>query len=390
MASSGTQAQAATISEISQLRTRIEAALDQPDRHYTCYFTFAIRFEKDDTNAEQDTANFQSILNLLGLPAAIEMVIPASDKTPPIWALHAWWAELIIAKLHQKTGPALIIGHYAGHGGLNSRGQWCFSASPQYPACFLYENSFDCYFEESNVPPETDVWIILDACYSEVATRRDEGEGHPQTRIAELIAAVGPEQKASENWSYSARNQNKTFTSRLAEEVAREVDKNARGINLADIISNLRQQQRNSNPDTMPIYQLKAGNFGIRIPNLNNNIPSPPDQRPSSHALASSSSVSESIPSPFQTLHPSTAFPADHSAIFQIHLQAVDPTGPEAQKLLEWLLSLKGAELGIELKGVYKTNNSTTMLLLFLGLCGLVWMVVLASSWCVRQRVGIC
>ena len=360
MASFAPQAQAAAGSEVSQLRTRIEAALDQRSRHYACYFTFAIRYEKDDTSAEKDMANFQTILKMLGLPVAMELVIPADDVTP-LWTLINWWAKLIATR-KLNAGRALIIGHYAGHGGLNSHGQLFFQASPQYPAHFLYEKSFDIFFEESNIPPETDVCIILDACYSGVATRGDGG----RTWTAELIAAVGPEQKALENWSYSARVQNQSFTSRLVDEVAREVGKGATGIVLADIVSTLRQH---SNPDRMPIYQLKAGKFANRIPSLKN-VQFPPHQRTSSQhqrrqatlSAPASSSVSGSITSPFHgSLQPSATTSSDLSAVFQVHLQTVDPTGPEAQMLLDWLLSL-GAELGIEVMGVYKTTKSTTLL----------------------------
>lgn len=103
------------MSEVSQLRTRIEAALDQRGRYYACYFTFAIRYEKDDTNAEKDMANFQTILKMLGLPVAMELVIPADDVTPR-WALMAWWAKPIATR-NLNTGRALIIGHFVGHGG---------------------------------------------------------------------------------------------------------------------------------------------------------------------------------------------------------------------------------------------------------------------------------
>jgi hypothetical protein len=359
MASSASQAKAAAILEVSQLRTRIEAALDQRGRHYACYFTFAIRFEKDDTGAEKDTSNFQTILKMLGLPVAMEMVIPSGDVTPG-WSVNTWLAKLIESR-KLKTGRALVIGHYAGHGGIDSRGQLYFHASPQYPSSMLYVKTIDNFFDESDVPPDTDVCMILDACYSGVATRGVEGRNW----TAELVAAVGPQQKALGNWSYLARTQNKTFTSRVADEVAREVGKGATGISLADIVSTLRQH---SSSDRKPIYQLKAGMFGIRIPNLKN-VSFPPHQRTFSQhqrrqaalsAPAASSSVLPSITSPSHGSLQPFATPSGLSAVFQVHLNAVDPTGPEAQKLLDWLLSL-GEELGIKLMGVYKTK-STTML----------------------------
>ena len=359
MASSASQAKAPAFSEISQLRNRIEAALDQRGRHYACYFTFAIRFEKDDTGAEKDTANFQTILKMLGLPVAMEMVIPSSDVTPG-WSVTTWLAKLIESR-KLKTGRALIIGHYAGYGVIDSHDQLCFQASPQYPSRMLYVKTIDNLFDESEVPPDTDVCIILDACYNGVAMRGAGGRNW----TAELVASVGSQQKALGNWSYLARTRNKTFTSRVADEVAREVGKGAVDISLADIVSTLRQH---SSSDRMPVYQLKAGTLGIRIPNLKN-IPVPSHQRTLSQhqreqaALSTPafSSVLLSITSPSHgSLQPSATTPG-LSAVFQVHLKAVDPTGPEAQKFLDWLFSL-GAELGIELIGVYKTNSTTTML----------------------------
>ena len=359
MASSAFQAKAAAISEASQLRNQIEAALNQRDHHYAYFSTFAIRFEKDDTGAEQDTANFQTMLKMLGLPVAMEMVIPSSDVTPG-WSVINWLMKLLESR-KLKTGRALIIGHYAGQGGIDNHDQLYFHASPQYPSRIAYVRTIDNLFDETYVPPDTDVCIILDTCYSGVATREAAGRNW----TAELVASVGPRQKVLENWSHSARTQNKTFTSRVADEVAREVNKGAAVISLADIVSTLRQQ---SSSGGMPIYQLKAGTFGIRIPNLKN-IPFPPHQRTLSQhqrrqaalsAPASSSSVLSSITNPSQgSLQPSATTPGP-SAVFQVHLKAVDPTGPEAQNLLDWLFSL-GAELGIELMGVYKTK-STTML----------------------------
>lgn len=75
MASSASQAQADAISKVSHLRTRIEAALDQRGRHYACYFTFAIRYEKDDTNAEKNMANFQTIFKMLSLSIAMKTIV---------------------------------------------------------------------------------------------------------------------------------------------------------------------------------------------------------------------------------------------------------------------------------------------------------------------------
>ena len=65
----------------------------------------------------------------------------------------------------------------------------------------------------------TDVIMILDCCYSGTATR---GMKQYDRSIA-TNAAVGMNQKAPENAYNQIRMQNRTFTSRLADEIARIV-----------------------------------------------------------------------------------------------------------------------------------------------------------------------
>ena len=199
------QSKATAISEVSQLRTRIETALDQRGRHYVFHFTFPIRFEKDDTSAEKDTANIQMILKMLGLPMAMEMVIPSDDVTSG-WSVSACLIKLI-RKSKLKTDRALIIGHYSGHEDIDSLDQLEFHASFQYHSRMIYLDTIGRFFQQSNILSDTDTCIILDACYNAIATRAAEGRNW----TAELVAAVRPVQKALGNWFYLARIQNKTF-----------------------------------------------------------------------------------------------------------------------------------------------------------------------------------
>ena len=256
----------AAISEVTQLRNQILAALDQRGRHYSHFITFTVRFHMDDTHADRDSSNFQTILRLLGLPVARELVILADDKTPG-WTYITWMAT-VLKRPQGQTGRTLILGHYAGHGFVDVNDQLNLHASPQHPAGMTFPNTLGSLFQPGQTPVETDICMILDCCYSGLATRgTDTGDWS-----GELVASVGPDQKALGNWSYLTRLQNKTFTSRIADEVAREVGRGATSINLAAIIATLRQH---SNPEIIPIYHLKSGNHGIRIPHLKN-IPYPP------------------------------------------------------------------------------------------------------------------
>jgi hypothetical protein len=61
--------------DVQAIREVLEEAIAQRGRYYTNYFSFSIRFETDNTSASRDTAHFQDIMKLLGLPKARELVI---------------------------------------------------------------------------------------------------------------------------------------------------------------------------------------------------------------------------------------------------------------------------------------------------------------------------
>ena len=44
--------------QLQAVRETLERSIAQTGRHYSDYFTFAIRFEADDTSAFRDTAHF--------------------------------------------------------------------------------------------------------------------------------------------------------------------------------------------------------------------------------------------------------------------------------------------------------------------------------------------
>ena len=286
-----------------------------------------------------------------------------------------------------KSGRALIIGHYAGHGGLDANDALYFVAGSANQARFKYDTTIGALMEASAVPPETDVCLILDSCYSGAATRTTQSSNF----TAELVAAVGPQQKVLDNWFALARLQNKTFTSRLTDEIAREVGRGMSTINLNDFIATLRQ---NSSADRMPIYQLKAGISEIRIPNLKNapisrplRMPTQQQRRQASFSAPSSSSALPSSTISSGMLQPSTSTPG-LSAVFQVHLNNGDPTGPEAQELVEWLHSLD-ITLDIELLGVFRNQVNDDTFSSPLALMGPFGRPFLVSRWCVNQLIEI-
>ena len=77
----------------TEFEQALQAAVDQRTRRYAQNFALALQFELDNTKADRDTANFQSILRAFGLTPAEEYVIKASDL------IHGWALRERLIKL---------------------------------------------------------------------------------------------------------------------------------------------------------------------------------------------------------------------------------------------------------------------------------------------------
>lgn len=344
---------ASSATEVRILQETIETALAQKGRHYSSYLTFAWRFEAD-SSADKDTAHFQTILELLGLPRAVELVIKKDDTTPGLKI-----TGLLVELLNQRlTMPdrCLLIGHYAGYGSLIDDVFYFTSPLDQR---FSYEGHLQPLMDRSQVFPNTDCILILDSCFSGTATRCNSSSDSS----GELVSSVGYAEKTQANWSYRARFQDKTFTSRLAEEVAREVDRRATDISLTNLIANLR---KTSSVDSLPEYQLQAGNVGIRIPNLR--CIEPPAHCKATQQQGRQASLSSPASPASAGLSPaiphSRSSTADLSVIFQVHVNNVAPEGIKIEQMVAWVQSLN-RDFDLELMGVFKSRS--TVVVLFSG-----------------------
>lgn len=118
-------------------------------------------------------------------------------------------------------GRTVLFFHYACHGGLNANGTLFFFAENRNVRSFAFIKTIERNLVDPSSTMErnlerTDAVTILDNCYSGNAIR-----GSSSTeRTAELLAAVSMDQKAYGNLNDMARIQNRTFTARLAGEVA--------------------------------------------------------------------------------------------------------------------------------------------------------------------------
>lgn len=330
--------------ELAKLRSTLQNAVSQRGRYYAEVFSFSVYFEADDTSAFRDTEHFQNVLKMLELPAATELVILANDRNPA-GTFEKFIYELDI-KAQDTDNKYLILGHYAGHAGLSVDGtSLVFYDTLSKRQRMTLKRTFEPLYDvnEGNFE-NTDVVIILDSCYSAQATRSSKGLG----RGVEIVASVGVDQQALGNASRFARIQNKTFTSRLADEVARRVGRqDTTSISFSEIVEEL---GRVSLPQRVPEYNLKVGGVGIRLP-IPISAKLPPHLRILSQRHQRTSS--ENSIDVLDTKAPSSKF----FACFKVHLSSTDPDSPEMMKLVQWVYSLN-PNIGLELTGVFLSNST--------------------------------
>ena len=239
--------------ELNYIGQILSDAVSTRGRYYAHFHNVVVRFADDDTRADKDSLHFQDILKLLGLPRAKEVLL--GRQTMWDWASAM---KPLCDVLDKQDERKLIIFHYAGHAVLIG-GDLHLVASLGSKHTLDFEMSFGPLYRNSAEFTNADVIIILDCCFRGAATRaigQDE-------RSVEIIAAVGSSQEAFRNASNQIRLQQKTFTSSLADEVARVVGNPAKSsVAFAEIISFMRAV---SNPDRLPEYRLRRGTIGIRL-----------------------------------------------------------------------------------------------------------------------------
>ena len=337
-----------------ELRQTLEEAIAHRGRYYSDFTSFSIRFEADDTSAYRDTEHLQSILRLLGLPAALEIVIGANDKQT-VWTVNGHVKD-ISSVVRNNKGRTLVIGHYAGHGEENLDQGLVFAAKPGSKQTFRFDWVLEGPLTDSNAFPNSDVLLILDSCYSGIATRNTT----PTSQSVEIVAAVGDTQKALGNRSDIGGIQNRTFTSKLANLIAIQVGRPENSsVSFADLISELR---RVGQPDRLPEYRLRVGKVGIRVPILGRaSIPlhmrvhsssSSTQAQRRAESSSSSQNTNQSLSIPFPTAD------EEYTAVFKAHISDADANSGEVGKLIEWIHALYPG-VGLEIAGVYQTRSTT-------------------------------
>ena len=336
------------LATMTDLERNLHDAINNRGRSYDFITSFSVIFEADDTKADQDVKSFQSILKMLKISPAREIVVQKDEAFP------AWEFQAIVRDLQKATagiiGQSLIIGHYAGHGGIEDNNLF-LAADPSSLKRVFFERVWGDFWLSRSIFERTDVLLILDCCYSGAALR----DINEHDRSVEIVAAVGADQRALGNNSTLARLQNKTFTSRVADEIAKRLGRaDTTSLTLREIVEAMRST---SNKDRLPQYRLQLGTIAIRLPAR---APFSQIGVPQANARSRpSSSVSESFSEPSTTLRPLPQLRSriEYSAIFSVHIDSVDVEDGEHRSLVHWVSTLDPL-LGLELLGVYRSRST--------------------------------
>lgn len=323
----------------------LENAIDQRGRSYQELFAVSVRFEADETSADNDQQTFFNLVKCINIPLASnhpQSLVIGTDDVHPGWTV-AFFLERLLDVISTCEGRSLLLFHYAGHGGLNANGDVIFYAQNSGVRSFDYLRTIERTLVDPSILTEpklkrTDVVIILDSCYSGNAIRATPSA----ERTVELLAAVSADQRAFGNPSVSVRIRNRTFTARLAGEVAVRRGRNEKFLVLSDVIASLRSQ---SNAERLPLFETVAGSKAIRLPLKPRTGNEPEPSRPPCGALGSSESSGSHKPSN-QNLR----------VIFTVHINTT-PHDNDLQSLVEWVRSLDPF-LGLELTGVHLSRST--------------------------------
>jgi hypothetical protein len=336
--------------EILRLRQVLSNTIAQRGKFYKNFFAFTVRFEGDDTSADRDTKNFQDMLRLIGISSVKVIVLEKADKTPAFTL--SYLLRDLFKQISVLDGRTLLIGHYAGHGAIDAMDRLFFFDSPRILQKVSLKSFEELYDETTeDLLSQTDVLMIFDSCFSGLATRGLESGD----RSVEIISSVGSAQKAHGNSPDLARVQNRTFTSRLADEVARRVGRGATTISFAQVIDDLRCT---SQPERKPQYKLQVGSMGMRVP-VRGATQTPESQTgvPSLARLPRQQSGSSK-----SYVSASSSIASTATVIFKVHLKESRTDSVEVVQLIEWLYSLN-ENIDLELSGVYESNCCVILLL---------------------------
>ena len=324
--------------------------------------TFHIRFGLDDSGTKADWKAFTSLIDALGYPSPIEVVLEKDEKLPDL--VVGRLMEDIIRKCATCAGRSLVIGHYSGHG--MSMDERLFFSNATGSQMFSFGLSLARITDTRHDGlADTDVLLLLDSCYSGIATR----DGQESFRIVEICSAVDANELALGS---SPQRPTNTFTSRLVTEVMKCLGQGKMVVELASIIAPLRQD---GNRIRKARYRLLSGTHPLKIPSFKT--------RPTAATQLGSASRRRKIPSSSSSAALASDSPiTDLRAVFVVYLGDSSVDDDEVKHIVSWVDKLPASD-GMEIESVYR-SDSTTMLLsapwaLWSVLGGLRWFTLTAE-----------
>ncbi|OAL69645.1 hypothetical protein A7D00_6359 [Trichophyton violaceum] len=319
------------VASAAEIQGTLERCVHQRQRYYQRLSAFAIRFEEDNTGAEQDLPNFKSLVRALGIDSVEECVLLASDRTPG-WTIMSKIREHLLDGLQKCLDPQfgryLVIIHYSGHGAYGpQQGLW-FNANPQSKPSFTFNTlteAVSIHSQQSDV--SMDAVFIIDSCEAGSAGLTVRVDG-----TFELLAAV-PEQKTAFGTS-AGQNQKRTFTAKLANAAAIAQGK-ARSVDFAELLDSA----YSLSSAKFPVHKLLSGSVSIRVKfpcRAHANLPQPPAPLP----------LSMKVPT---------------KVLFSCHF--LEDPASEATKKLRFWIELLDPDIGLQVTGVFQTESTVLILL---------------------------
>ncbi|PYI23453.1 hypothetical protein BO99DRAFT_179860 [Aspergillus violaceofuscus CBS 115571] len=298
---------------LNQFRDTMTAAASQRGRDYTNVYAVTAHWEEDDTKAERDVAAFKRMLTDLNLAPAVEYIIRRCDSNPGKTFLEAVLEWLEEFKAKSETDHNLLIFHYAGHG-MMKHGSFCFVETKLAKRLINADNCLLNILKDSSIIADSDhfdVLLILDCCFSHVATR---APAVPR-RVLEVLAATSTQTPTAK---YPP---NHTFTAKIAEEIAHRKRAGHKHVEFADIFQTLKLRSGK----VKPTHELLVGVASVLLP-LNGQ----------------------------QTIDP-TLIPPNLTVLFSISVSE-DLKPEELRELSKWVRSLPRFA-GLTLDSVYPTSS---------------------------------
>ncbi|GLB02561.1 hypothetical protein AtubIFM57258_003916 [Aspergillus tubingensis] len=310
----------------TEFQTTLRAAAEQRSQQYQNIYSIAVRWERDDTNAELDTAHFQSMLKNLDTDPAEVLVLGSDDKHPGYTLERTWLNFTAKARLNNERD--LIIFHYAGHG-TTKNGSFKIAENMSEESKTV--NFERITFEDLKDPARfsdhcnTDILFILDCCYAHYTTRA------PKTsrNAIEILAATSSQ-------TVTARSApNNTLTAKLTNEIARRKSANHESMEFASVFESLLTRSGTTRSGTIerPTHDLLVGAASVNIP-LNG------------HRMV---------------VDPRT-IPADCLALFSVNISR-HVTHQELKELTTWMRSLPPFA-GLKIEHIYHTQTHSMCLIM--------------------------